>query len=99
MPQIECPECGGTEIRSVDRVIVTCDVVGFDLVEGRVVPQYAETSSDVHWDSSEPYDFTKPYQCSGCDLELSDDDIRAVLLKLPSSSSPSSLPPGVSEPG
>jgi hypothetical protein len=73
-----CKKCGSVKLDAYDTVISTVSIVGFERMEigGYVgmVPTYGE-DSETWWDTSQPYDKAKPYQCDDCGELLGDDDI------------------------
>lgn len=77
-----CPRCGSDNIRSIDRVLVTNSITGWDVDEvNRVFAPSDYAGGEVCWDSSE---FVE-YDCGNCghvlveadlsiDREVDDDD-------------------------
>jgi hypothetical protein len=69
-----CKKCGGTEIASYDSIIGTACILGFD--ENKE-PDY-DGYTEVAWDTQQPYDAARPYQCQSCWELLSADDIDLI---------------------
>lgn len=77
---IKCPHCGSTELRSNDLIGATCDITGWSVHNGNLVPEWCG-ESQVHWDSQGSADKSNPYECGNCMKPLSETQLAATLTK------------------
>lgn len=69
--KVVCPHCGSDRIRSVDTVITTNEVTGWERdANGGLVPTGYD-NGETWWDSSEAHP-THPYDCADCGAEFKD---------------------------
>lgn len=75
---VKCRICGATsEFVSADHVLADASIASFSVVEGSLMVVY-DGESEVYWDTQEPADPDKPYECKGCQTKYSMDDMTAM---------------------
>lgn len=73
-----CPHCGSEDICGYDHIMASAGIQGWMRTsDGELIPDWAG-STDVHWDTQQPNDDNRPYQCQDCGELLSAKELVVV---------------------
>ena len=75
----KCPHCGSRDFRSNDHVMCSTDIDEWEVDEnGALIPEYSDCEAETYWDTVDPVDPEKPYECAECMKPFSSAEIVAA---------------------